>query len=124
MSNIEYLKSVSIDNLCLSVRFFNSVISGSDVFFEDLKGKSKYDWRENINLYHLVKMDENQYLKIRNFGVKTLSELSSQLSVFGLKIAMSDEEIEVAEIKRISLPVCSNTYPCFRHDRYPTNKPL
>jgi DNA-directed RNA polymerase alpha subunit len=98
--NIEYLKSIRIDDLALSVRCINAIQDGIHYFFEEFKGESIFNRKKVITLYHLILIEEEQFAKLRNMGLKSVTELKESLENFNLYLGIKKEDIGKLEIKK------------------------
>jgi DNA-directed RNA polymerase alpha subunit len=101
--NIEYLKSIRINDLDLSVRCINALQDGIHYFFEEFT--DKYYRKNIITLYHLILIQEEDIMKLRNFGLKSFTELKESLECFNLYLGIEKTDIGKLEIKKPILPL-------------------
>lgn len=94
--NLEYLKSVSMYDLKLSFRCTNTLKNKMRLFYEEFKEYQP----KNITLYHLVLLEEEQLMNLRNFGLKSLTELKQELKKFNLYLGVKPDDIPKLSINR------------------------
>lgn len=80
---VQRLLNISIKELKLSDRVFGSLVNADILFVRDLLGKTEADLRE-----------------MRGLGRKTLTEVKEALSLLGLSLGMSKEEVSNLATKR------------------------
>ncbi|MBN1897678.1 MAG: DNA-directed RNA polymerase subunit alpha [Spirochaetes bacterium] len=80
---LEKVLTTSVDQLELTVRSSNCL--------RNTKIKS---------IEELVKKSEDEMLKMKNFGRKSLDEIKAKLTEYGLWLGMSDEDLKNAKIKK------------------------
>jgi len=78
---------IRVENLDLSMRSINCLRAAGIAMVEEL-----------------VKKSENDMLKYRNFGRKSLIELTEKLEQLGLRFGMSDEDIALVRSKGVGAP--------------------
>ena len=103
--NINYLKSVRINDLNLSVRCYNAIQDQIQFLFEEFKVASRFDRNKVITLYHLILIEENVITKLRNMGLKSITELKESLKCFNLYLGVEEKDIEKLEIIKPNLPL-------------------
>jgi DNA-directed RNA polymerase alpha subunit len=103
--NINYLKSVRINDLNLSVRCYNAIQDQIHLLFEEFNKVSRFDRNKVITLYHLILIEENDITKLRNMGLKSITELKESLKCFNLYLGVEEKDIEKLEIIKPNLPL-------------------